>query len=500
MLQTATLTGKPMAQWSKYFVRHSATRPALTLLCTAVLLRWPTFWHSVLDHDESTYLVVAWEMLEGELLYKDLIDLKPPGIFLLFAAQLAVFKSIVWERLLSALVVGWTAYGLYRAQKAANYAPKAAWATGFLYIALTGLFKNYGLAVNTELYFNAFTIWGLYWFLQADRPIAGRQRPFAAYAFGGFLMGWGFLVKYAVLFDFAAFMAWACVAAWWIGVRIQTITIKLVPQILVAGCLMALPWLCCYGYYLHIGQMAAFDFVTREAPGRYLKDFSIFRALLLLGDFFLRFLPVTGLAVYAFFRQPVKPIRWLGPIWLAAACTAVALPGNHFFHYTIQLMLPLAWMAAQAWDLPEPRPAWWSRWMAPTWLYPRLIGLFVLVMAMHIYQYLLPADHSRALSRYLNSEMRPEETLYAANSQQILYFLTNQNCPTPYIHNTLLFDKRHIAVLKIDTTAEMTRILAKRPDYILQTGPLLNTQLQRYLSEQYRPRDTVGPTVVWKRH
>lgn len=489
-----------MARWPQHLVRYGAARPALVLLGATVLLRWPTFWRSVLDHDESTYLVVAWEMLQGELLYRDLIDLKPPGIFLLFAAQLAVFKSIVWERFLSALVVGWTAYGLYRAQKAANYAISAAWAAGFLYIALTGLFKNYGLSVNTELYFNAFTVWGLYWCLQADRPMFGRKRPLAAYAFGGFLMGCGFLVKYAVLFDFAALMAWACMAAWWTGARAKKIVTEWVPKMLTAGCLMALPWLCCYAYYIHIGQMGAFDFVTREAPGRYLKDFSVFRALLLLGDFFLRFLLATVLAVYAFLRQPSTPIRWLGPIWLTAACTAVVLPGNHFFHYTIQLMLPLAWMAAQAWDVPEPRPAWWSRWMAPAWLYPRLIGLFVLVMAAHVYQYLLPQDHPRTLARYLNKEMRPGETLYAANSQQILYFLTNQNCPTPYIHNTLLFDKRHVSVLKIDTTAEMARILAQKPSFILQTGPLLNAQLQRHLSAQYQPRDTVGSTVVWKRH
>ena len=55
------------------------------LVALSVLLRFFSFFPSVMDHDESTYLVIANEMLHHKTLYTDLIDIKPPGIFLLYA-------------------------------------------------------------------------------------------------------------------------------------------------------------------------------------------------------------------------------------------------------------------------------------------------------------------------------------------------------------------------------------------------------------------------------
>ncbi|MEO0732907.1 MAG: hypothetical protein AAFZ52_08735, partial [Bacteroidota bacterium] len=52
----------------------------------AIALRWGSFFISVINHDESTYIVIADEMLRGEIYLRDVVDTKPIGIFWIYAA------------------------------------------------------------------------------------------------------------------------------------------------------------------------------------------------------------------------------------------------------------------------------------------------------------------------------------------------------------------------------------------------------------------------------
>ncbi|HEX5625100.1 MAG TPA: hypothetical protein VFX48_03710, partial [Saprospiraceae bacterium] len=48
--------------------------PWLVLPLLAILLRFFSFFPSVIDHDESTYIVIAKALLEGQTYFKDVID------------------------------------------------------------------------------------------------------------------------------------------------------------------------------------------------------------------------------------------------------------------------------------------------------------------------------------------------------------------------------------------------------------------------------------------
>jgi 4-amino-4-deoxy-L-arabinose transferase-like glycosyltransferase len=84
----------------------------LLLFCLlAVILRFFSFFPSVIDHDESTYLEIARMLLSGKLLYVDMVDIKPPGIFLILAFFQWIFGySIFVMRLLTALWIALTAF------------------------------------------------------------------------------------------------------------------------------------------------------------------------------------------------------------------------------------------------------------------------------------------------------------------------------------------------------------------------------------------------------
>ena len=86
---------------------------ALLFVAAALFLRIFSCFPTVLDHDESTYIVIANEWLSGEQLYKDLIDIKPPGIFIIYRLLLSICSSVVFTRLFAAVVVGISAFLLF---------------------------------------------------------------------------------------------------------------------------------------------------------------------------------------------------------------------------------------------------------------------------------------------------------------------------------------------------------------------------------------------------
>jgi len=130
-----------------------------TFLTVSVVLRLFSFFPSVLDHDESTYLIIGREILQGKELYTDVTDTKPAGIFLFYAALEFLFGgSIFMKRFVFALVVGFTAFLVFKVSKRFFENHKAAVASGFIYIFYTSIWVYHGRSPNTELLFNLTTV------------------------------------------------------------------------------------------------------------------------------------------------------------------------------------------------------------------------------------------------------------------------------------------------------------------------------------------------------
>jgi 4-amino-4-deoxy-L-arabinose transferase-like glycosyltransferase len=81
---------------------QGSTRVKLLLIVAAItlLVRLPFFFHDVIDPDEGSFALMGQDILDGNLPYDKLWDLKPPLLFYVFAATIAVFgKSIPAIRL-----------------------------------------------------------------------------------------------------------------------------------------------------------------------------------------------------------------------------------------------------------------------------------------------------------------------------------------------------------------------------------------------------------------
>ncbi|NJO86800.1 MAG: hypothetical protein HC821_01710 [Lewinella sp.] len=127
-----------------------------------LLLRWSSFLPSVLEHDESTYIVIAGELLRGEVYLRESVDTKPIGIFWIYQCLLLLTGgSIFWLRFTVSILVAATAYGWFIVCRQATGSPKVGFMAGLGYCLLSSTFKKYGISPNTELFVNFFYRRGL---------------------------------------------------------------------------------------------------------------------------------------------------------------------------------------------------------------------------------------------------------------------------------------------------------------------------------------------------
>ncbi len=88
--------------------------PITVLLLMAVAVRLPFIYLSVIDWDESTFILIGQSLLDGNLPYTEFWDLKPPLAFVPFAMFIWLFgENIIGVRIGGILLVFITGLFVY---------------------------------------------------------------------------------------------------------------------------------------------------------------------------------------------------------------------------------------------------------------------------------------------------------------------------------------------------------------------------------------------------
>ncbi len=455
--------------------------PAFILLiyCVlAVFLRFFSFFPSVIDHDESTYLEIARMLLEGKTLYVDMVDIKPPGIFLILAGFQGIIGNWIVEiRILVAIWIALTSFILYLSASVLLRDERAAIASGIIYIFFISTWSFYGISITPEIFFNLFTISALFVLIKNEKPVR--------YFWAGLFAGIGFIIKYLVLFDLTAFVLFFLV------LEIRKLKLGGIPvffRLVFAGIGFLIPFMIANWWYYLIGHFDAFYNITYLAPSRYPAEFDPWKMLKFLLDFHLRFLPLFIFYYYALFHKgfsysSLKMTRNLGILWSVMALVAVLLAGKTFGHYMIQLMLPVSLVAGVFFSKRE-APSRLERFLHSK---TALVAFMVLVLgisAMKI-EYVIKKDVPREVADYLETKLKPEDVIYTGNYHHIIYYLLKKDSPTKYVHRSLLTAEHHIHALDIDAEAEFAKIMAERPVYIIVKQEYPVKTMQDFIMENY---------------
>lgn len=435
----------------------------------ALVMRFFSFFPSVIDHDESTYIIIADAIRQGKIYLKDVTDTKPIGIFTLFALFQTLFgKSVMVIRIITAIWIALTAWMLYLVHRQLvkdaaipGYNP-APVASGMIYVFITSIFTFYGVSPNTEQFFNLFSVMALLLML--------RNKNITWLFIAGLLLGAGFMIKPVVLFDAIAlglFYLWQQVKqgkkwSFWLT-RCALMGIGFVIP-------FALVWL----YYIQQGLGDTFWFYTFELSGRYFINPPWYDYVIYVLEFFARFLPVT---VWFFFclwhwRTTGSDLPVLALVWGGLVMIIILLPGKLFGHYLIQFMLPVSLLAGSFFDVRR-SPGSALAWMRNPRLGYTLLGLIVLVnLVLQKKDYFDKPDYPRQVADYLNSRLEPGDVIYSGDFHQITYLLTGTQSPTPYIHRSLIWTTYNSQALKIDPAEEWHKILDQNPRFILIEKPV----------------------------
>ena len=459
------------------------------LLFLAVLLRFISFFPSVINHDESTYIVIASALLKGDLYFVDVIDTKPIGIFLIYALFQKLFgASIFMYRFMATVFLALTAFFLYKSRMAFDGNKPSAIASAIIYLLLNSIFTYYGVSPNTETYFNLFSTLALFLILKYPKSWS--------YILAGFSLGVGFIIKYVILFDaiaFGLFLLWEHKAS----------TKKFLTALgngKLMAIMAAIPILTALIYYWQIDQLEPFLFFTFECSSRYPVSVGFLQYFTFPIDFLLRFFPITFFYFYVLFSGKVDMrLKMLGVLWSLGTLVVVLMPGRWYGHYFIQFMLPFSFIAGSFFGM-ELKDL-------PKFIRPVLkvktgyILLGILLITNFILQkkdYLDRPDSARQIAAYLQDKLAEDDGIYTGNSHQILYHLLDKKSPITYVHPSLFWEQKHIKALEIDVKKEMAKITGHPPKFIIIREDVKDDRFEKFLEENYVFLKNFGRELVYE--
>ena len=169
-------------------------KPAvLAIFVLGVVLRLPTFSRPLLSDDEAIYATTADAMMRGDLLYRDVVDHKPPLIYPVYEAGFAALGRYDTHgaHALVILAVLLTAGLLFAISEGAGLA-----AAGLFLIFSTTWHDYDALAANCELFLLAPQTMAAWLLLRDLRAPARGLRGLATHLGVGALIGTSALFKY----------------------------------------------------------------------------------------------------------------------------------------------------------------------------------------------------------------------------------------------------------------------------------------------------------------
>lgn len=342
----------------------------LATFVLGLLLRVPTFGRPLLSDDEAIYATTADALARGDLLYRDVVDHKPPLIYHVYQAGFALFGPYDTRGahalvILSVLLTAGFLFAIKRGAGGPDANGSALAAAGLFLIFSTTWHDYDALAANCELFLLAPQTVGA-WLLLKDllRPAEGARR-WAIHLAIGALVGTSALFKYQGLTFLGASMG---ILIWWrILRRVSWAGVGVLASCQVLGAL--LPPALYLGWCWAAGNAAAsvywfrfnFSYVGAGLTGLAALARGLRRAGLVGGTALVPYaLGLSGAFAAAagvvrvirrrfeptFSGDEPAPSAVLGLLWLATSAVAVAAGGRFFGHYFHLILAPLCLLAA----------------------------------------------------------------------------------------------------------------------------------------------------------
>ncbi len=484
------------------------TRPVLlgllAILALTVVFRLPSLFEPPWYDDEGIYAAVAHALLRGDRLYKDVLDNRPPGIYWLYAAMLAVSGySLVFVKLTATVSFVLTQLAVFQMAR-------RLWSssTAFVVIALFGFLGSLpmleGNLANAEIFMMLPITVGML--------CAMRQRWFAA----GLSLGCALIIK-----QITGLEALAIVVGLLLfyprpgGPLLRFGAGYIIPCTITAGYLWLQGTL---GDFLDVGVSYYFGYVQRET--RIPVEFWVLK-LTILG--------LAAACIWWFMRGSRSVSRFqrgLVLLWTAVAFYGAFFTSRPYPHYLLEplppLLMVIGWVFVANWRRPMPDVTGGKVAVAgglavaacslflviylpwPTWARPeKSIGYYQNFASLVAGQ-ISPAKYNDFFDRRVNRNMRlvhflkqntrPDDSLLIWGEEPWLYALSRLDVAPPVT----------VSYFAYEMPSGLQRVVASiaenRPRYIIWTrNKPLYPQLRTALDNGYVEDFAFDNAVVFRR-
>jgi len=426
------------------------------LLVFALSVRAQTFNNPVLGFDEQFYLLVGDRMLQGAVPYVDIFDRKPIGLFLIYAAIRELGgDGFLQYKLAACGFAAATAFLIYRAARPIS-SPFAAGVAACLYILWLDLAGGEGGQAQVFYNLPVLTAALLVW-----RTVRTAAHIVVLGCAAMLLIGIAIQIKYTVLFEglfFGVALLWAYRGsgrdpAALIGAAFLWIGCALLPTVLAVL------------VYWRIGALQPFLFANfLSVSGRVPDPFSA--EMIGLAKLFAILLPLLVLCALSLRGRSFAAMPELGfsLLWLGAAILGVLLFGSFLSpQYGMPVLVPACIAAG-------PFFAGYRR--------ARLVAGIMLATALVVGQTAVARDEfqkgGRTEGLAVAQAAQPHHgCIYVYDGYPALYMLTHSCLPTRWAFPGHLnaSDEASSKAIGVDPAAEVRRILATRPEVIVDDAP-----------------------------
>ena len=500
-------------------------RSPLALLAAIVLLRSAGFVFGVLNIDESDFILFGTGIARGMLPYRDIVDIKPPLVYIAYLPAGLFGGMQVWPmRLFSVLWVFATALllragvrrwltpgmgaelssrntaadapdapsALASQQRDPGFAADAGQAAAWLYLLslLCELPQFSG-----EVVLNLFAALALYLFARACDPASTRRTLLIGLS--GLSAALASLCKHQGAVLLVA-LGGALALQLLVSLRADRSASRaaLLGELAALALGFALPWAASFAFYAALDQLPSFiDWVfTRNfqyagkgmagsAPARFFQS-----TLLCCGATLLPW----ALALRSCLRSARARELWRDPFLLAATLlllltwAAVGAGGRFYEHYYLQFAVPLALLGARE----AARLARGSRDLRKSLRWALALGCALPALGLTGYSWArgisrnYPGQDAKVLevSAFLDANSRADETLFVWGHESPLYLLSRRMPGTRYINTSVHmgnFDPAHLPESfdasqfrsEKDVALTLRDLEVRRPDIIVDTAP-----------------------------
>lgn len=399
--------------------------------------------HEPFERDEGFYAVIASIVLDGGMPYRDAVDLKPPGVFLIYALFIGLGGETV--EAVRAGTALWSAatLGLLAVLMRRRFGESAAVVGALLFAVFAAAPMYQADAANTEIFLGLPL---LLWYGALSAHLA-RPRP-AALGLAGLGLALALTIKTVVL-PFAlltvTLVAWRALAQR--GARLRRAATELAA--LAAAPMAVLAMLCAWfalrgawDAFVHWNVAVPLSYVTQGFVGGPSLAYSLSRHWVEVAPFML---PALVYAVVRLFRPHGRALDAANLLSLAllASIAAFLLPGKNLPHYYV-LWVPFGCMLAGVAGghllamQKAPRLAVGACWLG-------LLGLYLALRGAWYIDATEPGAATRrkydsdlfgvtdAAGRHIASRTAPGETIFQWGFEPQLYFVSGRRPSSRYI-------------------------------------------------------------------